>query len=101
MKVFVVLNVLLLRGDFFSRFPLDDNSSLTSYRMMPPLLCSLGRGAQEMFKVVLFISAENTSAGPPLSSEKKKMKSKVKNHALRSFCALRISFKTSTNFLRP
>ena len=54
MKVFVVLNVLLLRGDFFSRFPLDNNSSLTSYRMMPPLLCSLGRGAQEMFKVVLF-----------------------------------------------
>ena len=54
MKVFVVLNVLLLRGDFFSRFPLDNNSSLTSYRMMPPLLCSLGRGAHEMFKVVLF-----------------------------------------------
>ena len=77
MNVSVVLTVLPLRGDLFCRVPRDNNSSLTLYRMMPPLLCSLGRGAHEMFKVVLFTKAENTLAGPLLGSEGKQFSQKL------------------------
>ena len=77
MNVSVVLTVLPLRGDLFCRVPRDNNSFLTLYRMMPPLLCSLGRGAHEMFKVVLFTKAENTLAGPLLGSEGKQFSQKL------------------------
>lgn len=66
MNVFVVLTVLLLREALFCRVPRDNNSSLTLYRMMSPLLSSLDRIGHEMLKVVLFTSEDNTLAGPPL-----------------------------------
>lgn len=70
MNVFVVLTVLLLIEDHLCRVPRD--------RMTSPVLRSLGRGAHEMLKVVLFTSAGNTLAGPPPGSKRKKFSQKLK-----------------------